>query len=506
MTSNTSANPWRFAAKAAPKWRLMGRAALAAAALGLAACADLQGITPAAALRDASALGLEAATKANQDAQPPGPVPAKWWRDFGDAQLNALVAQAIANNPSLKLAQARLARAQSATQLASAGASPQLYAEGNLAHQQFSKNGLVPPQLAGAVADTGTLQLSGAWELDFFGKNRVALDAALGHANAAQADAQAARVLLASSVARSYFQLLRLKAQIALGQAILAQREASLGLVRERVEAGLDTRLELKLSEGALPEARGQIDALQEQLDLAQNALAALLGESKLPFSLASKALLDTKNIATTNAIPSDLLGRRADILAARWRVEAASRDIAYAKTQFYPNLNLMAFAGFSSIGLDRLLDPGSVQWGVGPALRLPLFEGGRLRANLAGKTADYDAAVESYNATVIDAIHDVADQLVSIKAIVRQQAHQQAAQEAAEQALDIAVQRYKAGLGTYLHVLAAQTPVFNQRRLGIDLAARALDAQVALIRAIGGGYQAGPNSFSPSSRQASTP
>ena len=163
------------------------------------------------------------------------------------------------------------------------------------------------------------------------------------------------------------------------------------------------------------------------------------------------------------------------------------------AKTQFYPNVNLVAFAGFSSIGLGRLLDSGSQQWGVGPALRLPIFDAGRLRANLRGKTADLDAAVESYNAAVIDAVRDVADQVASSQAIVRQQTQQRAAQDAAESAYEIAVQRYKAGLGNYLNVLTAETSVLAQRRQAVDLAARALDTQVALIRALGGGYTAAP-------------
>jgi NodT family efflux transporter outer membrane factor (OMF) lipoprotein len=506
MMLAASAIPLSCAAHVGLGLRALGQAVLLAAALGLGACADMKGIEPVAVLRDASSFGLQAV---NRDAGPQIPGANEWWREFGDPQLNGLVAQALSTNPSLKLAQARFARAQSATQLASASSSPQIVAEGNLTHQQFSKNGLVPPQLAGAVADTGTLQFSGTWELDFFGKNRAALDAALGSANAAQADAQAARVLLASTVVRAYFQALRLNEQIALAQAMLVQREATLGLVRERVNAGLDTRLELKLSEGAIPEVRGQMEALQEQINLVQNTLAALVGEPKVPLTLVNQPLVAINNIAPVQTVPSDLLGRRADIWSARWRVEAARHDVANAKTQFYPNLNLMAFAGFSSIGLDRLLDAGSVQWGAGPALRLPLFEGGRLRANLAGKTADYDAAVESYNTTVIDAIHEVADQLVSVQSIARQQTHQRAALEATDHALEIAVQRYQAGLGTYLHVLAAQTPVFNQRRLGIDLAARALDAKVVLIRTIGGGYQPEPKALTTSHSsvtQASTP
>jgi NodT family efflux transporter outer membrane factor (OMF) lipoprotein len=199
------------------------------------------------------------------------------------------------------------------------------------------------------------------------------------------------------------------------------------------------------------------------------------------------------KLLTVPGAVPADLLGRRADIVAARWRVEAATHDIASAKAQFYPNVNLTAFVGLSSIGLSRLLDADSKEWGVGPAIHLPIFDAGRLRANLRGKTADLDLAVESYNGALLDAVRDAADQLASSQSVARQQAQQREAQASAEAAYDIAVQRYKAGLGTYLNVLTAETTVLNQRRLGVDLAGRALDTQVQLARALGGGFQADP-------------
>ena len=259
--------------------------------------------------------------------------------------------------------------------------------------------------------------------------------------------------------------------------------------MQDRVNAGLDTRLELRQSEGGLPEARLQLEVVQEQMALTRNALNALVGGSNSADTLVPSAQSAIKSVAVTPVIPADLLGRRADIAAARWRVQASTSDVANAKTQFYPNINLVAFAGFSSIGLGQLLDSGSQQWGVGPALRLPIFDAGRLRANLRGKTADLDAAVESYNAAVIDAVRDVADQVASSQAIVRQQTEQRAAQDAAEGAYDIAVQRYKAGLGNYLNVLSAETSVLAQRRLAVDLAGRALETQVALMRALGGGY-----------------
>jgi len=458
-----------------------------AAALLLAGCANMSGIESQAGMRNAASVGLAPAKAA---AFTPA---AQWWRDFGDEQLNQLVDIALQGNPNLKIAQARLARAQAVTEVAEAARLPQVNGSFDATRQRYSENGLYPPPLAGAIRNSGTLQLSASWELDFFGKNQAALDAALGSAKAAQADAEAARVLLASNVVRTYFQLARANDQLTVAQRTLAQRGESLGLVRDRVRAGLDTQLELHQSEGALPEARQQIEALQEQAQLARHALAALTGQGNREVVRTQPSLATLKAIALPAELPADLLGQRADIAAARWRVEAAGYDVKNAKAQFYPNINLLAFAGVSSIGLGRLIEAGSAQWGVGPAIRLPIFEGGKLRANLRGKAADLDAAVESYNAAVLDAVHDAADQMASAQSIARQQTEQRLAQASAESAYQIALQRYKAGLGTYLNVLTAENSVLAQRRLAVELAGHALETQVALVRAFGGGYAPAP-------------
>lgn len=462
-------------------------ALLALTVLGLTACADLSGISPKAQLLDAASLGLPITSTADFKTD------AQWWRDFDDAQLSRLIEQALTANPSLKVVQARLARAQAGVDNTTAAAKPQLSVNADATQQLYSANGMVPAPLGGSVSSSGTAQLNGAWELDFFGKNRAALDAALGTVDAAQADAQAARILLATQVARSYFQLVRLNEHLGVAQQQLVQRRQLLKLVQDRVNAGMDTRLELLQAQGALPEAQLQMETLQEQLALAKNALQALIYKENTPLDLVLPSQSLTKNIATATHLPSDLLGGRADIAAARWRVEAANRTVDHATSQFYPNINLMAFAGFSSIGLNHLVSAGSQQWGVGPALHLPIFDAGRLRANLSGKTADLDAAIESYNVTVIEAVHDVVDQLTSRQAIGRQQTEQQAAQSYAENAHAIAVQRYEAGLGNYLQVLTAEAAVLHQRRQRVDLIARAIDTQLLLIRAVGGGYRAEP-------------
>jgi NodT family efflux transporter outer membrane factor (OMF) lipoprotein len=466
--------------------RIPGRLSAVLAAAVLAGCASFSGIDSQSTLRTAQDVGVPQA-----DATAVEQLSPQWWKDFGDPQLDKLVDQALQGSPNLRIAQARLERAQSVRELARSATLPQVQGSVEATRERFSANNIYPPPLGGSTQDLGTVRLGGSWELDFFGKNRQALEAALGASRAAQADVDAARVLLAGNVARSYFQLARLQDQLHVAERTLAQREESLKLVRDRVNAGLDTTLEERQSQAAIPETRQQMEALQEQVQLTRNALAALVGQSDL--QLEPRSLAQAKPLAVPATVPADLLGRRADIAAARWRVEAATHDIASAKANFYPNVNLTAFIGLSSIGFNQLLKAGSEEWGVGPALHLPIFDAGRLRANLRGRTADLDVAVESYNGALLDAVRDVADQLASSQSITRQQAQQREAQAAAESAYEIATQRYKAGLGTYLNVLTAETAVLNQRRLAVDLAGRALDTQVQLARALGGGFQADP-------------
>jgi len=471
-----------------PLTRRCAFALTAIAVLALTACADMSGIDSHAKLRDADKLGLAATN--GMSGQVASAVDGQWWLGFGDAQLNQLVDQAVAGNPNLQSALARLARARASTAIAEAANLPQLNGALDLTRQKFSATSIYPPPLGGATLENGSMQFSGSWEIDFFGKNRAALNAALGAANAAAADADAARVLLASNVARGYVQWARLNDQLIVAKRTLSQREETLSLVKDRVSAGLDTRLELRESEGGLPEARQQIEALGEQIAIAQHAIDALIGQPNATAALKPPLLQAIRSMPLQAALPADLLGRRADVAAARWRVEAALQDVKNAKAQFYPNVNLVAFAGFQSIGFGNLLHAGSQEWGVGPAIRLPIFEGGKLRANLRGKNADLDAAIESYNATVLDAIRDAADQVSSSLSITRQQTQQRSAQDAAEGAYAIAVQRYRAGLGNYLNVLTAETSVLVQRRQAVDLAARALETQIALARALGGGWQ----------------
>jgi NodT family efflux transporter outer membrane factor (OMF) lipoprotein len=416
---------------------------------------------------------------------------ARWWGRYGDATLARLIDQATAGAPALQTVQARIRVAEANARAARGARLPQAALSADATDQRFSENGLIPPPLGGTTQWTADLQAGASWELDLFGKQRATIDAALGQWRAAQADAQAARVLLAANVANSYFNLARLvEARTVAGDA-LKQREQIVALVRQRIGAGLDTQVDLRQAEGLVAQSQVEIESLNEAIDRSRHALGELVGTGPNAFDSLTPALAPLAQVALPASLPADLLGRRADLVAQRWRVETALRDTDVARAQFYPNVNLTAFIGLSSIGLDNLLQSGSRTYGAGAALHLPLFEGGRLQANLDARRAEVDAAIDGYNGALQRALREVADEMTGLRSIERQQLSQRDATVAADAAYDLALQRYRAGLGNFLVVLTAQTNVLTQRRADTELKARHLAREVALVRALGGGYAA---------------
>ena len=455
--------------------------ALALAAL-LAACASPGPEHPPLALASAEALGLDAMPAATM-------VDAHWWQALGDPQLDALVERGLQTHPSLAVVQARVAHALALADISRASAGPQASLSLSATRQRYSENGLVPPPIAGNVWNSGNLQAGLSWEPDFFGRHQAELAAAVGQARASAADAAAARNLLASQISRAYLNLARLFEQRELAQRGLAQHDDMLALTLQRVRAGLDTAVEQTQSEAGLPDARLQIEQLDEQIALGRNQLAALTLAMPAETARLQPHLQALRPLTPPAVLGADLLGRRPDVVAARWRVEAAGQDVASARTQFYPNISLSAFVGFDALGLNQLLDLGSRQFGAGPALHLPLFDGGRLRAQLGGRQADLDAAIAVYNGTLVDALREARDALATLQSLQRQQQQQQLAQANAEQALALAEQRSRAGLGNALLPLASEGPLLAQLRVAADLRARTLDTQLQLMRAVGGGW-----------------
>ncbi|HUL63045.1 MAG TPA: efflux transporter outer membrane subunit [Burkholderiaceae bacterium] len=465
-------------------------ALLAGATVLLAGCASTDGIKPTHTLADASRYGGSAGTT-------PWPA-ANWWSEYGDTDLDRLIDQAIAGQPTLKTVQARLQLAQSSADAANAERYPRVDGSLDMTDQRISENGIFPPPLAGSTVWINQAQVTASWDLDLFGRQRAALDSSIGQVRAAEADIQAARVQLASSVALAYFNLAGLIEAREVAIQSQQQREQVLAITRQRIAGGLDTVVDLRQAEGLVAQSRVEIEALGESIGRARHALAELTGQNPQALDTFSPTLAAARAHPLPQTLPADLLGRRADLVAQRWRVESALRDVDVARAEFYPNVNLTAFIGLSSLGLDRFLDLGSRIYGAGPAVRLPIFDAGRLRANLSAKSAGVDVAVEGYNGALLHALREVADELTSLQSIERQRRAQEDATFAADAAFELARQRYEAGLGNFLVVLTAQTNVLTQRRAATDLKARQLASEVALNRALGGGYAIEPGAPAP--------
>lgn len=464
--------------------------AIGVSALLLSACANFKGIASDAHPKAAGDYAT-AATLPGQGGQWPD---GNWAGTIGGAPLQALVDEALANNPGLQIAAARVSAARAMAEGAGAASRPTVGASFSDTYERFTENGLVPPPYAGHYYSDGELALSFSYDFDFWGKHSADLRAAVSEDKAAQAEQYNARLLLTTAIARSWIQLARQYEQLDLIEQQQEIRHKIDRLTQLRIKAGLDTQTDKQQSVLQTSVLRVEQAQWQEAIALTRNQLAALIGKGPdRGQSIARPALPSDEALKLPDDLPLALLGRRPDIVAARWRVEAMQGGIDAAKSQFYPNVNISAFVGSSALGLQYLLRNSSRIDGVAPAISMPIFEGGRLRAQLKGKVAAYDAAVATYNQALNDAFHDVADQVQSLRVNSNQIESQHAATQAAAASLKLAQQRERVGTANMLQVLSTESAWLTQRRLELDSQARRADLSVALIKAMGGGFDAHP-------------
>jgi len=416
-----------------------------------------------------------------------------WWKDLGDPQLQRLMNQAFNNSPSLAIAEARLNQAQAAVSQYRAANRPQVGLDATAYEAKQSYNYLFPKAyIPQGYTDYGQTTLSFNWELDFWGRNRAAIAAASSNAEAAEADAAQARLVLSTAIATAYIDLDRLYQERDLAERALGIRSDSARLVQDKLNNGVSNKAQDAQAQAGVFAARADLAALDEQIDLNRHLIAMLTGASPdFANTLERPALsLDTQafgNVPTQ--INLDLIGRRPDIIAARWRAEAASAHIKQAHAAFYPNINIAAFAGFQSLGLDKLFSSGSDIGQVGPALSLPLFDGGALKANLKSAESEHALAIASYNQDVLQAMQQVADTLTSQKALQARLDNSEQALAAYEEAYRLSKLRYDGGLSDYTSLLVAEQSLISQRRAVADLKSRAITLDVALIKSLGGAY-----------------
>lgn len=415
-----------------------------------------------------------------------------WWHGFGDAQLDALIDEGLADSPDVAIAAARVRAADAMARQAGAALLPRVGAEGSAGGVQQSKNlGIPPAFVPDGIQDTGHVAATFAFDLDLWGRNRAALAAATSEAEAARVDEAQARLMLTTGIAAAYADLAGYHAALDVANEAVRVRGASAGLSAARARAGIENQAAERQAESRAASARADIAALDEAIAATRNRLAALVGAGPdRGLAIARPAL----NGAAAGLPPEagiGLIGRRPDIVAARLRAEAAAKRIDVARADFYPNISLSALVGLQSLGLSNLFSAGSEYGNGGAAISLPIFDGGRLQGRYRGSRADYDVAVATYDQTLIGALRDVADIAQSRTANARQLAGRREARAAADEAAKLAGLRYRAGLSNQLEQLTAEDSLVALSRAVADLEARQLSLDIALIRALGGGYQA---------------
>jgi NodT family efflux transporter outer membrane factor (OMF) lipoprotein len=464
--------------------------ALTALAVLLAGCVDTGHWKPAPQLAPRALAADRALSGAQVDATA-WPQDG-WWHSYGDPQLDALVAEALAGSPSLEIAEARLRAARGQALAAHAALLPAVSADASVIRQRFPEDGLYPPPYGGSYFTQGQAQLDFSYDLDFWGHNRALSEAARSGVEAAKANRAAAQLALAVAVVEAYIQLDLQYALLEVTNENLKQQQTILDLTQQRVGAGLENVARVKQSEGQLALIRAGVAYVQANIDLARHQLADLVGAGPdRGLALTRPKLIAPSSVTLPSVLPAELLGRRPDIVAARAQVESALHGVKAAEADFYPNVNLTAFAGFQSLGLATLFDAPDRVFGGGPAFSLPVFNRDAIRGALYVQQAQVDQSVGEYNQTLLDAVREVADVVANWRALERETLEQQTALADAQRSYDLTSDRYRAGLDNYLSVLSSENQVFVAEGLRAELEARRLGYSVDLVRALGGGYPA---------------
>ena len=456
----------------------------------IAGCASTGGIAPQAKQAEAAQLDAGSAIRAaNSDAAWPA---SDWWRGYNDPQLNAWIEASVAGNPSLAAAQARVREARSMVGVAQAGLLPQINGSMSIQRQQWSDNVYYGPgPLAGANTWNNTATLGLSYHLDLWGQDKNNAERALDVAHATAADARAAQLELEVNVTRTYIDMSMNYALLDIAKQTLAQQQRILALAQKRLAGGIGTQLEVSQAQTPLPEYERQIDALEESIALGKNQLAALAGKGPgAGESIERPALSLAAPAGLPSALPAELIGYRPDVVAARWLVAAQARGIDVAKADFYPNVNLLvSMGGYAAAGpLFQFLKSMSGSYAAGPAFSLPIFDGGRLRAQLGAQSAAYDIAVDQYNQTIVTALKEIADQVVRMRSLATQEDDAHRSVAAAQRNYDLAQEGFRRGLTDYVNVLIAQTQLLRAQEGVAHIQAERLAAHATLVAALGGG------------------
>lgn len=467
---------------------LVPRMTAALSLLLVAGCAAQPRLGPAPTPRAAASVEAGESLPGADVGQWPGD---GWWTQFGDPQLTALIEEGLASSPDVAAAAARFARARALARQAGAATLPTLDAQGSATFQKDSYNNGFPREfLPQGWQDRGSVGGLLGFDIDLWGRNRAALAAATSEQDAARVDLAQARLALAAGIAAAYADLQRLYEARDVARAAVEMRAATEDLITTRAQQGLEARGGVRLSQAQSATARAQIQAAEQDIAVRRNQLAALVGAGPdRGLKLSVPDLADPGLQGLPADVTTDLVSRRPDIVSARERVRAAASRIKVARADFFPAIRLDALVGMQALGIENVFKSGSSFGTAGPAISLPLFRGGMLQGRYRGARAEYDLAVADYDRTVLEAYRQTADAVTLRRFIARRLTEAKAAREASEDAYRMAQLRYKAGLSSYFDVLNVEDRVLQARSSVSDLAAAMRDADIQLIRALGGGF-----------------
>lgn len=486
--------------------RSFSLASCCAAAVLLVGCASSDGIAPHEHLTPAGSLDTDASLAGIQRSAAAWPA-TDWWTHLGDPRLDQLVQEALHDNPTLAMATARARAADATSGSLRAELLPSVSGNASITGDFAGMYGgapSVPPPPGRRFAWLKAAYLNFQWDLDLWGGNRAAWEAAVGQAVAAEVDVHAARLLVSTDLARAYASLGYAFRQQQLAEEELQRARHARDLTKQRFDAGISNRLDVKRSDTEVEQDERALAATRQTVDAARIELAQLLGKGPdRGLAIARPETLQPTQLTLPSDLRAGLLARRPDIVAARWRVEAAQRNIQSAKARFLPNISLSALLGFSSAGSETLFQLPARFLSAGPLLGLPIFEGGRLRANLKGADAAYDLATADYNQTLIAAVNQVANLVKALESLQRQIGAQQQALDSAQTAWDLSEQRFKSGIGSFLEALGTRRDLLQAEQALAALQAEQVDVSIQLIQALGGGWQAGDAQATPTAAPA---
>lgn len=417
----------------------------------------------------------------------------KWWTVYGDAQLDQLMTTALQQSPTMAIAQARLQSAAAVAQQVGALKKLQVGSQATASQTKVSYGYQMPPNLVPADwNDFGTLTLNFSYDFDFWGKNKAMVAAATSDLAASEAESAATRLMLSTSIANAYAELARLYANLDSASEAVSVRQQTLDLITQRYQIGLESKGAVSQATSAAASVEANKLMLEEAIALQKAAIVTLLGQGPDQVQAIQRPTIELAHIqGLPENLGAGLLGHRPDISAARWSAEAAAERIGAAKAQFYPDVSLSGFFGYQAFGVDNLFNTGNDAGSVGPAIYLPIFSGGRLEGQLSAAHAHYEMAVASYNQTLAQALNEVANVMTSSRALDAQLVKTREAYNAAKEAHQMVSDRYEGGLSTYLDVLSAEDALINSQRALDNLQAREFSLEIALVHALGGGYQA---------------